>query len=231
MNPGLHNRLGISVLLLAAALSAHATPAAEPASAEATLAALEARLLSAERLAMHFQVSARGAFEAELAGELLLLPADAQLRAGGRFGDAPVDLWLYTGAGRLQGGSARQSFDEPAPDALQAALVIGLTRMGILHNLARLSAGAAPDHASGGAGDWVRAVDAVWLGSEDSADRRLGFGIEVNGQRSGDAELWLSAEGLPLRRRQVVHFANGEMQVVEEYRLSELLPAGSGGGR
>lgn len=225
MKPGQRARVGILLVLLAGALAGHAT-AAEPASADAALAALEARLLAAERVVLRYRVSARGAFEAELAGDLLLLPSDAQLRAGGTFGGAPVDLWLYAGAGRMQGGSTQRSFDEPTPGALRAALVLGLTRMGILHNLARLSAGSAPDHAAGGVEDWVQIIEPEWLALDEPAERRLGFGVEVAGQRAGEAELWLSAEGLPLRRRQVVRFPGGEMHVLEEYQAIELLDAG-----
>ena len=45
------------------------------------------------------------------------------------------------------------------PPALNEAIVIGLTRMGHLHNIAVLTGGLPPDHSDGGAADWVRVAN------------------------------------------------------------------------
>jgi hypothetical protein len=59
----------------------------------------------------------------------------------------------------MEGGNAVRRFHADAPAGLTEALVLGFTRMGILHNLARLTRGAAPDHADGGVREWVEVRD------------------------------------------------------------------------
>lgn len=45
------------------------------------------------------------------------------------------------------------------------------------------------------------------------------FDVVVDGKDIGDAELWLDAGGLPLRREQTMQFPKGEMKIVERYLL------------
>jgi len=68
-------------------------------------------------------------------------------------------------------------FDEPVPPEVREALVIGLTRMGILHNLARLVAGVPPDRASGGVRDWVEGREIAWADSVEVGE--LGVRFEI----------------------------------------------------
>jgi hypothetical protein len=90
--------------------------------------------------------------------------------------------------------------------------------MGILHNLARLTAGAAPDRTDGTVRSWVEAVEPVWYdGTPEVGAHGVSFGIRVAGQTSGRATLCLDAEGGPLGPDQVVEFPGGEMRVRERY--------------
>lgn len=93
-------------------------------------------------------------------------------------------------------------------------MLIGLTRMGILHNLARLIAEAAPDHADSGVREWAT-VDDFAADPEDPA--ALSFAITVAGTPAATARLQLDAAGLPLLRQQTVRFPGGEMRVTERY--------------
>lgn len=194
-----------------------------PLSAEETFQRLEAELLIKPEVRLGYRIESSGAFSASLEGELRLLgQSDVDLSGTGTFGDAQVELRLESAAGVLRGGSSALAFEEPVPEHLRQAIVIGFTRMGLLHNLARLSAARAPDHASGGVEEWVQPRHLVYVERPpDGASplRGLAFEIEVAGQNSGEAELWLDAHGQPVRRQQIVRFPGGEFRVVEEYRI------------
>jgi hypothetical protein len=191
-------------------------PGQEPA---AIIEALEARLLS-EPVRLRYRVTSSGAFAAELDGILDLSDHSSQLSASGTFGDSPVSLHLAAGSDSMRIESPQGARSEPTPPQLRQSLAIGLVRMGVLHNLARLTGGLAPDHADGGVREWVElreiradtadAPHTEWLG--------LRFDIHVSGTRTAEATLWIHrTTGLPMRREQVVRFPGGSMSVVEEY--------------
>lgn len=184
-----------------------------PDSADARFRALETQLLQTRPLELHYDVSAGGAFQASITGSLRINDNDSvHLEADGLFGGSPVQLTLHADMSNMRGGNGAAGFDSDTPVDLQPALVIGLTRMGILHNLARLTAGQAPDHANGGVQDWVKATS---LSAEENT---FAFAIEVAGQPSGSATLRLDDQGLPQHREQTVVFPGGSMQVTERYR-------------
>ncbi|MEX2527917.1 MAG: hypothetical protein WEA09_09810 [Gemmatimonadota bacterium] len=183
---------------------------------DAYLAHVEERLFSAETTHVEFRIQSEGAFQADLQGELSI-QADGQvsLAANGTFGGEPVDLYLESADSTFTGGhegGGGPMFDRVPPPALKEALVLGMTRMGLLHNLARLVSGAPPDRADGGVDGWVRAVDPAWT------EGGLTFQIVVAGQPSGEATLHFDTEGELVGREQIVRFPGGEMQVREEYR-------------
>lgn len=107
------------------------------------------------------------------------------------------------------------------PAELTQSLLLGLTRMGILHNLATLTTPGMPDHSEGGVAEWVQTFDHHWVLTADTGNNNsaIGFAITVDGTESATATLEINAAGLPLRRRQVVNFQGIEepMYVVEEY--------------
>jgi hypothetical protein len=173
---------------------------------------LEERLLAAESLRLEFRVTAEGALEAALQGVLDIGPAaDVRLRASGMFDGQPVDLLLRSSAGQVEFGNGTSVTQAPVPASLKEALVIGVTRMGILHNLARLTGGAAPDHAEGGVRDWVT------VGTFVLDAGALAFDLTVAGQPAGSATLEIDSNGRPILRRQTVEFPAGQMRVVERY--------------
>ncbi|HSJ24329.1 MAG TPA: hypothetical protein VK929_06670 [Longimicrobiales bacterium] len=202
----------------------------------ADVPAVEARLLNATSLELRFRVTSAGAFTADLAGTLRLEqdpagPQRVELAADGTFGEDAVTVRLDAAGDTMAGGAAQRRFSEPVPDALWPALALGLTRMGILHNLARLTAGLPPDHASGGVAEWVELSD-VRQDEEASDDARVAwrFDIIVAGSRTAEATLWLDrATGLPLERRQVVTFPGGEMTVTETYDFVQVTGPMPGG--
>lgn len=191
--------------------------ASEVSDAEAQFGKLEQRLLQAKKISMRISITSSGAVSSSLKGELRLSePNQAHLDFKGEFAGNPVEIHLNSRGERMFGGSADKSFREDTPPALNEGPVLGLTRMGILHNLAMLSAGAPPDGTDGQIRDWVQARNF----STDKATRAIRFEIVVSGTPSGEVELWVDEEtGMPKRRMQTVHFPEGDMHVEEVYEI------------
>ncbi len=183
------------------------------------LSMLEQKLLRAENTELTFHVSSSGAFVTDLKGSLKLGKGNVlKLQAKGTFGEQDVVLSLESDGTKMIGGNGSQKIDAATPTALRESVVIGLTRMGILHNLARLTAGAPPDHAEGGVREWVQAINVHALDSIQVNNNGFGFNIFVSGQESGSVELFCSPETiLPKQRSQQVHFPGGDMHVTEMY--------------
>ena len=185
--------------------------------AEAQFAELEQRLLQAKNVSMKINITSSGAVGSSLKGELRLSePNQAHLDFKGEFAGNPVEIHLDSHGERMFAGSADKSFEEDTPPALNEGIVLGLTRMGILHNLAMLSAGAPPDGTDGQVRDWVQARNF----SYNDATKGFQFEIVVSGTPSGEVELWLDEQtGMPKRRKQTVHFPEGDMEVEEVYEM------------
>jgi hypothetical protein len=191
-------------------------------SANAAFEALEGRLLEAESVSFRFDIRAVGPVPAVLVGKAVIGPQEtARLAADGSFAGNEAAIRLESGDRGMAGGNGDAVFQAEAPSALRQGLLVGLTRMGLLHNLAVLSAGSPPDRIDGSVTDWVRYSD-MTLGPEESIGgvtaRRFSFTVVVSGVPSAFAELWVDAtSGLPIRRVQVMNFPEGEMRVLEQY--------------
>lgn len=160
----------------------------------------------------------------ELEGRLVV-GEESELVARGSFAGQPQDLRLWTEGDLLHGGPVdAPSFARSRPLALDPALIIGFTRMGVLHNIAMLVGGAPPDHADGGVEDWVQTVEHHHVQRADASG--IAFALRVDGQPSGEATVWLDDEGLPIEREQVVDFPEGQMRVRETYSFIESVPSG-----
>jgi hypothetical protein len=190
--------------------------------ADAAFRALEDRLLEAEKLSFGFDIRAVGPVPAVLVGNAVIGPEEtARLVADGSFAGDDAAIRLESDSRTMAGGNGDAAFQEAAPPALRQGLLVGLTRMGLLHNLAVLSAGSPPDRVDGSVTDWVRYSD-MTLGPEESLAgvtvRRFSFTVVVSGVPSASAELWVDAtSGLPIRRVQIMNFPEGEMRVLEQY--------------
>ncbi|HED66644.1 MAG TPA: hypothetical protein ENJ09_13940 [Planctomycetes bacterium] len=178
-------------------------------------ARLEDRLAAASVVSLEFHVTAEGAVAADLRGSLRIEgEREVHLRAQGSFAGQDVRLssdWETRGRARAP-ESARQ---------LREAILVGWTRMGILHNLARLSEHEGIDHAEGGVREWVTVGS---FRTESGRSRDLTFDLSVAGRPAGTATLKLGLLGDPMRRRQTVHFPSGDMRVVEEYSAVSIRP-------
>lgn len=192
-------------------------------SAAEALSRVESDLMTAEGSVVEFQVASEGAFSASLEGRLNLGSAnDLSLEASGTFGSDSVTLRARGAGGRMMWGNGEISAEDELPPALREAVVIGLVRMGVLHNLARLVSGAPPDRVDGTVRSWVEVEDVTWVpAAAEEGGRGITFGIRVSGERAADATVWLDPDGRLVGRDQVVQFAGGEMRVVERYVLRD----------
>lgn len=197
-------------------------PTGKDAWAERTMSELEKRLLGAARVEIEFRVQSEGVVVSAVEGKLSWTGSDeVELVATGELAGAPIDLALRADASTMTifvGGQQHSS--GPRPPALVEALAIGLTRMGVLHNIAVLSGGLAPDHAEGHVREWVeygkpQLGEPELLGGVEA--RPLEFAISVEDQWVGQATLWLGEGGLPIERQQAVNFPEGQMKVTERY--------------
>jgi hypothetical protein len=206
-------------------------PAMADDGAEAALAAVEQKLLDAGQIGVSFDIKAVGVVQAALSGSATIGPGnDARIIARGEFAGAPADITLSADRDTMRGGNGDTRFEADTGTALREGLIVGLVRMGLLHNLAMLSGGEPPDRIDGTVRDWVTysnvtvKPDALAGGI---ATRRFQFTVVIDGQPAAIADLWVDAEtDLPLRRVQVVNFADGELRVLEQYSGFSADPAG-----
>lgn len=213
--------LAAGLLLPAMALGAGEDPAEK-------MAELENRLLSAQRVTIEARLESRGVVESSLTGRTELRDRNrASAAYTGTFAGKAVDAELQSDGRSLalrQGGERRSEAGAPENNR---ALLIGLTRMGMLHNLARLGSLRAPDHAGGGVEQWLKIDDfrPTTYAQSGELEGLMSFGFEliVAGVPSASVRLWLDPDtGLPRRREQVVRFDAGEMTVIERYTRFEV---------
>lgn len=203
-----------------------AMPGVAPApgdSGSEVLERLEARLLQARVVRVEASLRATGAVQATLEGFTELRGRNhAQARYEGRFAGAAALLTLAADGRQLQLGNAGRSRTLPVGADSNRALLLGLTRMGLWHNLTRAVALEAPDHDVGGFGDWsvadnFRPVTFAQVG-ELAGLATLGFDLQLDGRPTASVQLWLEpASGLPRRREQTLQLPAGEVRVVETY--------------
>lgn len=190
---------------------------------------LEQRLLAAERVAFDFVIESEGAVVSHLEGSLSWQrDGELVLIATGDFAGQPQELELRADATTLStyvAGQPRAS--GPRPPALVEAVVLGLTHMGLLHNLALLTGGMGPDHAEGGAREWLDVDDLEATPPERRGEVEAGaleFVVVVGDAAVGRAKLWIDGQGRPLERSQSVDFPQGEMRVIERYSNVVITP-------
>lgn len=192
-------------------------------SASEQLDRLEARLLGARRVHIEAKVQASGALQASFEGVTDLQDRNrARFSYTGSLAGKPAVVSLESNGRTLDLRNGAQSRNEPTGAESNRALLLGFTRMGLLHNLARCVQLAGPDHAGGGVTPWITldsfrpttfAQDGELFGAPS-----LGFDLLVSEKPAATVQLWLDpATGLPRRREQVVRFPQGEMKVVETY--------------
>ncbi len=215
----------MAVLSWACGSGAERRPAMEEQDPRAFFASLEERLISSDSLRVDFDVTAEGAVSAAISGSLFLGPdGSAVLNANGDFAGENVVVSLTAGDGGYQYGTGATLQSGPTPSHLKEGLLIGFTRMGILHNLAMLVGNAPPDGVEGGVRDWVQVDSLAFLEAGSVGAGGVSFHMAVGGVPAGSVELEVGKFGLPLVRRQTVLFPTGEMRVTERYSGFSIVP-------
>ena len=224
-------KLALSLVLPSLAVLAVACSSTKqgPREAQKDFDALEERLLDAPSVHTTSRLTAEGALTADVrCVHGVTRDGNAFMQAKGTLAGKPVD-WTFVSDGKRMTLTAPDGKRErEIPADLRAGLLLGLTRMGWMHNVAMLSAGGWPDATDGKIDDFVRAVNVMtgdeYEEQEDGRTKRaLTFGIEVRGQVAATAVLWIDCEsGVPIERWQKVRLPNGEMHVVETYESFSL---------
>lgn len=217
---------GLTGLLVAAGVGSGLRASTRQEDPAELFGALEASLRDASLVEIRCVVTSTGAVISSLEGTLRIEPGNVvTLRFAGSFAGTEVDLRLASDGERVTGEAGGVTFDQAAPPALVEALLVGFTRMGVLHNLAMLSAGQLPDHSTGGVRDWVQVSDFRLDADSRQPGRVVRFQITVDGAPAGGAGLVIDPEtGEPLQRTQRVAFPGGEMLVLERYEAT-VVPA------
>jgi hypothetical protein len=226
-------RVGAVVVALASMLGAGCSgasaPAARPPAQEARteaaaspLDALEQRLVAARTFRIRTRIASGGRIQSHFDGSVVAGPERRmRLAMQGALGGKDVDALFLCDGGKMGGGASGKRFEMDAAPALREGIAVAFVRMGLLHDVARLSSGLPPDFLDGAARRHLGIVGLTQRPGEDvrgAATDELVWGLEVDGKRSADETLWLDHRtGLPLRRRVVVHFPEGDMEVGEEY--------------
>lgn len=158
---------------------------------------MERKLLSAMPLQLEVVSHAEGAVRADATTGVSVGPA-TRLHTQGTFMGTPF----------------QRDFDQPTTPALRDAVVLGMTRMGLLHNVVNLAQGNGIDRADGTVRDWLSAA----------MFRRVKGGVAytvlIDGKNAGFTTLLIDAKTKrPRKRTEVVHFPNGDMRVTETYRF------------
>jgi hypothetical protein len=134
---------------------------------------------------------------------------------------ADVDATLSIGhgilvheQGSINGKPVDKSYEELTTPALRDALLLGFSRIGVLHNLVKISRGDQPDTS----GDLRKQLEPHDFAK---ASGGVAFKLRVQGHEMGDVTLALDPKThLPTQRTQVVHFPNGDMHVTEAYKFT-----------
>jgi hypothetical protein len=212
---------------LAALLAAGATHAAGEDPAQ-LMAQLEARLLAASRVTIEAQIESHGAVVSRLRGRSELRDRNrATVAYDGEFAGQPVAVGFEADGQALELRRGAERRRDATPPQSNRAVLVGFSRMGLLHNLARLTGLQEPDHAAGGVEQWV-VLDGFRpttfpQGVELEGLVSFGFDMVVGGTPSANARLWFDpATGLPRRRQLTVHFGQADMHVVETYTRFEV---------
>ncbi len=206
---------------------------------EKVLSAMEANLLKIKNRKLKFRAEATGAIAAVFEGEVIFKKGNViDYRTGGKFSGKEHKLFLLSDGAKLRGGSESKPFESACPAGLRSGILIGMSRMGLMHNIARLAANQPPERTDGTVFKWLEvgdakfakdhALDTPQAGAElKHQDKKLMvvfYKLAVDGsQNAANVELWIDTKSnLPAYRAITVHFPKGDMFVTEKYEWSKV---------
>ena len=216
-------RLACAVFALLACGGARGQEAPLPEEPDQLVKKLEARLIAARHVAIEATVQAEGLVSGKLAGRSEWQERNrASANYRGQLGGKAAELKLASDGRVLElRGSEQVRREAPGKESNRAELV-GFVRMGLVHNLVRLSSAQAPEHGAGGLEDWL-VLDAfrpMTYAQDGDLQGAMSFGYDllVADAVVGSVRLWLDpATGLPRRRLVIIASPQGESRVTEDY--------------
>ena len=192
-----------------------------PKTAEQLFHRLEQRLLTPVGVDLQAGMELEGILTGQLEVSFYLSNLDVlEIYIQGVFNEQQESLTLIGDSRSLQVQHKESVYSLPPASELRRGLVLGLLRMGLMHNLACLLMQHRLDGVDGSVEDWLNCYDFSLAASSS-----LEFGVSVRGSDCARARLWLDEHGLPLRREQQVVFPEGRMFVRENYSRLQLLPS------
>lgn len=212
------------VVVLAFPLLLTASLLVEDPRAESMFRELEEKLLNERSLRIRFKITSEGSVDSSLQGQLRLKSGNrVEIVVSGSFKSTPVTVRFESDGKKMHWAVADRQIDLETPKGLNQAIIVGFTRIGLLHNLALILGGEPPDRADGTVEDWVHVSDFLFVAPDPSSKlrgRSIRFQIEVDGKTVGNAHYWISPlTRMPVERRQTVHFDAGDIKVVETYEF------------
>lgn len=198
-------------------------------------AAIRVRWAQAECFEIDWTARAHGAVPCDIAGHHRIEPRAHRvaIEYAGTFAGTPVRSTLRANADSMWTGAKAQA----VPADLTHAILYGIARMGVLHNIANLVQGAPPEHAAGGIEQWLVGEAIRCDGVEYVGGVRcwvLQMDLRIEGTRVADTRGWYDADTLmPVRREVNVNAGGIRFTDIEVYRTPGCAVAGTGctGGR
>lgn len=171
---------------------------------------MKARLATSGRIQSHFEGTVDAGAERRM-----------RFVFQGAFGGKDADVLFVCDGARMRGGAKGAAIDMDAAPGMREGVALAFVRMGLTHELARLASGKTPDYIDGSVRQHLEAVGPASAPGETVhgvATEQWTWALYVDHKNSADETLWLDTKtGLPVRRRVVVHFPEGDMEVGEEY--------------
>src|SRR5262245_24338412 len=139
-------------------------------------------MLRARTMLVKARCTSKGTVATDLRVQVLLAPRErARIEVAGTIGDKRSKALLVSDGMVVERTGEPGSPVAAQPAAIDEALVVGVVRMGVLHNAARVALGSLPDHADGGVRPWAisanaKVGEARAIGGATAAAGRFGVG-------------------------------------------------------
>jgi hypothetical protein len=183
----------LAIIILACAGTTRRRIATAPPAPDA-VTQLEGRLVGASAIHVRYHMESTGVMTSVVKGEL-------------HSTDGATTVSAY---GTLGGTNTRDTHLNPdgVSSELRKALLVDLARVGLHSDLTGLlwDQKVLEQNAT-------KATNVTF----DTVERKLAFDLVSAGKTIGSAEVWLTVEGLPLRRVQTIRSSAGETRVEERY--------------
>ncbi|OUV12103.1 MAG: hypothetical protein CBC47_00335 [Alphaproteobacteria bacterium TMED87] len=169
---------------------------------------IEKKFLS--QFSLSFTINSVGIIQSNLFGEFRYCKEEIDLDVRGEIFGEEILLGLQTNDQDLVLNNVKIS----RPTYLVEAMIVGFARMGLFHNIVRLSGGHSPDRADVGIEKWINIPVVVQSGDE------LIFDLFLADRKASRTKLLLDTRDLPVKRTQTIYFGDEELEVTELYKVN-----------